>query len=220
MGDYKKYFNPLIKDVEGYREDVYKDINDIPTIGTGMNLKDPEVRGLMELRDINPDEVISGTRKLTGDELDDIHNKYVDKRERLVRSQVGPDLYETLSPTEKAAAMSLGYQSLNNLGSKLVGRIAEGDKIGALREIILNTNEQKSPGILTRRLKEAELYGGPLDFSLAFKAMSEAEKAELLNQLNQIDNPHTRQEMINKYSAYIGENKPAPFNQIKKLLKP
>lgn len=220
MSDFKSLFNPLIKDVEGFREEPYEDINKNLTIGAGLNLNDEDVRGLMNLRGHDPEMVKAGQLRLSPQELDEIQDAYVQKREPLVRERLGRDLYETLQPHEKAAIMSMGYQSLNNIGPNLTGRIAEGDKIGAMREMILNTNKQKEPGILVRRLKEAELYGGPLDFTQTFQTMNEHEKRQVRELLNAIENENTRKEVLQKYGSYVGETQPTQFNKLMKLLKP
>lgn len=219
MSDYRSYFDPLIKKVEGESQDTYLDSKGNHTVGTGLNLNDETVQGLMNIRGIDPEQVRSGERKLASEELNDIHNQYLDKREALVRDKVGKDLYDTLKPHEKAAVMSMGYQSLNNLGPVLTGRMATDDKIGAMREMILNTNADKDPGILRRRLEEAELYGGPLEFTSTFKTMSPEEKQGLLGIIDKLQNENVKQEMMNKYGSYLNEAKPTQFNKLQNALK-
>lgn len=218
MPEFKNIFNDFIKKVEGHKEDVYEDSKGVPTIGTGLNLEDQTVQGLMRLKDIDPEEVKSGNRKLASDELDDIHNSYMDKRNVLIRDQVGGDLYDQLQPHEKAAISSMGYQSLNNLGPGLKGRLAEGDKIGAIREMILNTNKDSDPGILNRRMQEAELYGGPLDFSLAFKAMTPEEKKQIRQIFDKLQNENVKSEAMKKYGSYLGESQPTQFSKLEQML--
>jgi GH24 family phage-related lysozyme (muramidase) len=219
MPDSRNIFNDFIKKVEGHSDEVYADSKGVPTVGTGLNLDDETVQGLMNLRGINPEEVKSGQRKLATEEMDDIHNQYMDKRTGLVRSQVGEDLYDTLKPNEKAALMSMGYQSLNNLGPNLKGHIASDDKIGAMREMILNTNKDQDPGILNRRMQEAELFGGPLDFSSAFKTMSPEEKRQLMDTFNKLKNENVKAEALKKYGSYLNDAPPAQFNKLQDLLK-
>lgn len=220
MPDYRSLLNPLIKTVEGHQEDPYQDHKGNTTVGTGLNLEDADVQGLMKIRNIDPEEVKSGTRKLASDELDDIHNSYLDKREGLVRSKMGPDMFDMLQPNEKAAVMSMGYQSLNNLGPNFNSALAAGDKIGAMREMILNTNQDKSPGILARRLKEAELYGGPLDFTSTFKTFSPEEKQQVRSIIESTKNEHTKKELLDKYGSYLGEPDKLQFNKLQEMLKP
>lgn len=210
MSDYRQYFDPLIKSVEGHSDDVYADQKGNATVGTGLNLEDGTVQGLMKMRGYDVDEVKSGKRNIASEDLDSIHNSYLDDRERLVKGRMGNDLYETLQPHEKAAMMSMGYQSLNNLGPTLTGAIAGNDKIAAIREMVLNTNKDKDPGILRRRMQEAELYGGPLDFSSAFKVMSPEEKQQLTSIIEKTKNEHTRQELMDKYGPYLND---APAKQ-------
>lgn len=218
MPDYRKLFDPLIKNVEGHKEDVYSDTKGKATVGTGLNLDDGTIQGLMKVRGIEPAEVKSGTRRLASDELSDIHNSYLNDRERLVKDRLTPELFDGLKPNEKAAIMSMGYQSLNNLGPNLTGAIASGDKIAAIREMILNTNKDQDPGILSRRLQEAEMYGGPLDFSSAFKVMSPEEKKKILEILEKTQNEHTRQELSAKYRPYLDSVQKSEFLKLNKLL--
>lgn len=219
MPDYSQFFDPLIKNVEGYKDTPYDDHNGNPTVGTGLNLDDEDVQHLMKIRNINPDEVKNGTRKLASEEMGDIQNSYMDKREKMVRDKMGNDLFDTLQPHEKAAVMSMGYQSLNNLGPNLNQAIAGGDKIGAMREMILNTNKEQDPGILRRRLQEAETYGGPLDFNSTFKTFTPEEKTAVTSMINKLKNENVKQEMLNKYGSYLGQSQPQAFDKIQKLLK-
>lgn len=218
MSDHLKMFQNLIKDVEGFEPRVYKDTKQNPTIGSGLNLNDPTVQGLMHLRGIDPHQVSSGQMHVDPKQLEEIHNAYIQKREPLIKSKFGEDLYDTLSPNEKAAVLSLGYQSLNNLGPNLIGRIAEGDKIGAIREMLLGTNKDKDPGIMSRRLKEAELFGGPMDFAGSFKTMNTEEKKKILDTINKTKNENTRSELMAKYAPYMQEMQQQ--SSFQKLFKP
>ena len=209
MGEYRKYFDPLIKSVEGHSDEAYDDSNGNPTIGPGMNLNDPTIQGLMSVRGIDHNEVRSGLRTVASEDLDGIHNDYLGSREKLVRDKFGGDLYDTLQPNEKAAIMSLGYQSLNNIGPGLTGHIASGDKPNVVREMLLNTNAKKDPGILSRRLQEAQTYDqDPVSFGSAFKIMSDEEKQQLAEILGKTKNEHTRKELMDKYGSYLGTTQP------------
>lgn len=201
--DYRQYFDPLIKDVEGHSNDVYSDSKGKSTVGTGLNLDDGTVQGLMKMRGYDPAEVKAGTRNIASEDLSGIHDAYINDREKLVSGKMGPDLYNTLQPHEKAAMMSMGYQSLNNLGPALTGAISGNDKIAAIREMVLNTNKDQDPGVLSRRMKEAELYGGPLDFASAFKVMSPEEKQKLSKIIEKTQNENTRKELQDKYGPYL-----------------
>lgn len=219
MGEYKRYAKPLLKDVEGFETNPYPDQKGHSTIGVGMKLSDPDIRGIMQLRNIDPDQVERGEISLTEEQLDDINDAYLDKREPLVKSKLGP-VYDTLPDNKKAAMMSMGYQSLNNLGPSLTGYLSSDDNIGAIKEMLLRTNKDKDPGTAVRRLKEAELFGGPLDFSSSFNAMSQEEKKHLLELIGGIKNENTKKEMLEKYSPYLQEAKPKLFNKINKMLSP
>lgn len=218
MSDSRKLFNDFITKVEGFKNEPYEDSYGTPTIGPGMSLKDDDIRGLMSVHGYDPDEVIQQKRSISSDVLNDIHNRYVDKREPLIQGKVGKDLYDQLKPNQRAALMSMGYQSLNNIGPNLTGYIASDDPVGAIREIVLNTNKKDSPGILKRRFEEAELYGGPLDFSAAFKTMTPEEKKQLMDGLSKIENENTRQEVLAKYRPYLQDTKPVQFNKLQKMI--
>lgn len=220
MSDYKNLLKPFLRDVEGYREEPYLDSAGNPTIGAGLNLKDPDVRGLFQLRDYNPDEIIEKKRLPPPEIIDEVKDSYLNRREDLVRNKIGSDLYETLPANKKAALMSLGYQSLNNLGPSLTGHLASDDSINAIREMVLKTNKAQDPGTLVRRLKEAELYGGPVDFSSSFKTFSPDERKQVLDMLDKIENPHTKAEVLEKYKNYLQENNSPKFNKLNKLLAP
>lgn len=204
MSDYKSLLNPLLQQVEGHSDDSYTDSKGIPTAGYGFNLDDEENQGIMKMHGVDANEVKSGKRAIATDESQAIQDSILNRKEELVRGRMGSDFFDTLTPNKKAALMSMGYQSLNNIGPNLRGRMAEGDEIGALREMILNTNADKDPGILSRRLKEAELYGGPIDFSGAFKTMNNQEKQQLIDIINKTQNENTKKELLDKYGSYLG----------------
>lgn len=218
MPEFKKLFNDLIRKVEGHKEEPYVDTTGNPTIGTGLNLNDHDVRGLLNIRGIDPEQVKTGQRRMVASELDDVQKHYVDKREKLVRDKLGPDLYDQLPPHQKASIMSMGYQSLNNIGPNLTSYIAGNDPIGAIREMVLNTNKHKDPGILKRRFEEAEMFGGPLDFSAAFKTMTPEEKRQMREMFDKIENEHSRNEVNQKYGSYLAEPKPQQFTKLQKLM--
>ncbi len=204
MSEYKNLLNPLLQEVEGHSADVYNDSKGIPTAGAGFNLDDLENQGIMKMHGIDPAEVKSGKRSIASDESDLIKNSILSRKEELVRNKMGSDFFDLLPDHKKAAVMSMGYQSLNNLGPNLQQKMAEGDEIGALREMILNTNADSDPGILKRRLKEAELYGGPIDFAGAFKTMTPEEKQNLSKIIDKVQNEHTKKELLDKYGSYLG----------------
>lgn len=219
MSDYKNLLNPLLHEVEGSRSETYLDHKGIPTAGHGFNLNDEENQGIMRLHGIDPEEVKAGRRSLASEESDKIRDAILNRKERLVKAKVGDEYFDQLTPNKKATLMSLGYQSLNNLGPNLRQRMADGDDIGAMRELILNTNADEDPGILKRRLKEAELYGGPVDFSQTFQTMNSAEKEKLRNIIAKVQNEHTKKELMDKYGSYLGAGvDPVQFPKLNRLL--
>lgn len=214
MSEYKNLLNPLLEDIEGNVPDVYQDSKGVPSAGIGFNLDDKETQGIMKLHGVDPEEIRSQKRSLASDETAAIKDSILNRKEELVKSRMGSDLFDLLPDNKKAALMSMGYQSLNNLGPNLRQHISEGDEIGALREMILNTNADEDPGILKRRLREAELYGGPVDFSGAFKTMSPEEKKKLNSIIEKVQNEHTKKELIDRYGSYLG-SKPEPVQLLR-----
>lgn len=210
---YYDQFSRLIEDVEGRKHGVYNDTKGIPTVGIGYNLNDQQIRGVMDLNNINADEIISGSRNLTDEEIDNIKAGYHKVREPLISNRVGSDLFDTLTPNQKAAVASMGYQSLNNIGPNLRSRLADNDTIGAMREIILNTNKDKDPGILSRRLKEASVFGGD-EFPLTFQTFNDAEKKEVLDMINSIGNENTKAEIMKQYQQYLVPSRRKRFQNL------
>lgn len=203
-------FVDLITEVEGNREDVYLDSMGNPTAGVGFNLQDPDMRSSMFSEGVDPDEVAGGTRSLQPEEISRIKQTYYTKREPLVKNAVGSDLYDLQDDNKRAALMSLGYQSLNNIGPNLRSYISQDDDIGAIREIILNTNKHKDPGTLVRRLKEAQVYN-PEKFASAFQTFNDQEKKFVLDLLNQIKNEHTKKAVLEQYGNYLMGPPPKRF---------
>ncbi len=213
---YKDLLSQHLKINEGVSDTPYTDQKGNPTVGVGMNLNDPDVRGLLKMRGIEPEEVTLGTRKLDDEESSQIHDSIVSNKEKALRSNIGSDLFESLKPNEQAAIMSMGYQSQNNIGPNLKGYLANSDKINAIKEMVLNTNKDNDPGIALRRLREGELFGGPVDFSSTFKIMSNEEKRKLMDTINSIGNENTKAEALKRYSSYL-QDKPQ-MNKIQEML--
>lgn len=220
MSDYKSLLSPFLADVEGNSSTAYNDSKGVPTAGYGFNLDDKENHGIMQMHGIDPNEVKMGTRKIASEEADRIKSSILDRKEALVRDRMGSDLFETLNPNKKAALVSLGYQSLNNIGPNLQEMIAKEDDPLALKELILNTNADSDPGILSRRMKEAQLYNpDPVTFSSAFKLMDNEEKSKLVKIINKTKNENTKKELMDKYGQYLGmTSEPLKFNKLSKLM--
>lgn len=220
MSDYKELLNPLLQDVEGSSSDAYQDHNGNPTVGSGFNLNDQENQAILKTHGIDPEAVKSGQRSLSPDESQQIQDAILARKERLVRGKVGSDLFDTLTPEKKATLMSLGYQSLNNIGPHLQGYVANDDDIGALRELILKTNKEQDPGILARRMKEAQLYGGKENFQNVFMTLSPEEKQMLAGIINKTQNENTRKQLVDSYGQQLGmKSRPLNLQKLAKMMK-
>ena len=77
----------------------------------------------------------------------------------------------------------------------------------------LNTNKDKDPGILSRRLKEASVFGGD-EFPLTFQTFNDAEKKEVLDMINSIGNENTKAEIMKQYQQYLVPNRRKRFQNL------
>src|SRR6185503_4717253 len=192
-----------LKDVEGYSPEVYADQKGIPTVGTGINLRSPSSAKAMDDLGIVQKNAQEAQELLGEDDLERIKTNVIGQKKDLlntIKSQSFPQ--KELKENQEAALLSLAYNSPQLIGPNLRQRLNENDDLGAMREIILNSNKENSPGLQLRRIKEAELYGGPLDFQQLLKAMSPEEKKQVFDQLNQIENETQRNEVLQKYAQF------------------
>lgn len=191
-----------LNDVEGYSSDVYDDQKGIPTVGGGINLRSPSSTKAMD--DLGIKSSDEESKQLFGDDdLERIKNNVIGQKKELlgsIQSQSFPN--KQLKENQEAALLSLAYNSPQLLGPNLRQRLNENDDLGAMKEIILNSNKENSPGLQLRRIKEAELYGGPLDFQQMIKTLSPDEKKQVFDHLNNIENEEQRNTVLQKYAQF------------------
>lgn len=211
-------FDPLIKDVEGYSNSVIDDGKGNPTVGNGINLNDEGNRALLSLHGYDPEKITAGEQDIDPDTINNIHNSIVRNKESQVRNKIGSDLFDTMKPHEQAAVMSLGYNSMDLLGPQMTEKLASGDRSAAAKEMILNSNKNNEPGVLRRRLKEAELYADPVGFAQTMKTLSPEERQQVTDIINNLQNDQLKQEMIQKYGSYLTPSR-APASNFTKLNK-
>lgn len=212
---FKDYLNPLLEESEGFSEVPYQDQRGFTTVGHGFNLDAEDTANLMKLQGIDVDSLKANQSKLSKDQADMIRDSILEKKQDKLRHRINPDMYDQLPENQKAALMSLMYNSPGLIGPNLVRSIASTDNINAAREIMLNSNKKKDPGILNRRIKEAQMYMGD-KFGDVVKTLSPDEKNEILKILNKTENENTRQELLNKYGQELGLTpKPISFNKLK-----
>lgn len=218
--DYRSMFDPLIKDVEGYSDTPVDDGKGNPTIGHGINLNDEGNKALLSMHGYDPVKVTAGEQNLDPDTVNNIHDSIVRNKESEVRSKIGSDLFDAMKPHEQAAIMSLGYNSMNLLGPQMTEKLASGDRTAAAKEMILNSNQKNEPGVLRRRLKEAELYADPVGFAQTMKSLTPEERDQVTNIINALQNEQLKQEMVTKYGSYLtpARTPASNFTKINKLL--
>lgn len=215
---YKSQLDKLIKGHEQFRDSVYQDSDNNPTIGYGTNLNSPEVPEIMRLHDIDYDQVKLGNRKLSEEEANKIKDAQITDKERYFNKMLGERVPASseLNDTKKAALMSMYYNSPKLFGPNMVQHLNNNDDINVIKEMLLRSNKDKKPGVLKRRLDEAEVYGGPQDFANTFKVMDNNEKRELIDILHRTENEQLKQELLKKYMPYLMPQKPV----LKKLFEP
>ena len=215
---YKDLLNPLLQKHEGFRTKVYFDSKGNPTIGSGLNLKDPVNVFNLEQKGFKLDDVLRGQEVPEGilQELQDIQYQV---KEDAIRKNIDPDMYEGLTPAKKASLISLGYNSMNNVGPKLREHIAKGNDLDAMREMVLGSKyDVESPGLLKRRLEEAQLYGGPEQMQHLFRSFGDEDKAKFDQAKSYIKNEHELSDFSQTYDPYMQEDQGPKFTKLNKLI--
>jgi GH24 family phage-related lysozyme (muramidase) len=203
------YLKNHLQEVEGHSDEVYDDQKGIPTVGRGISLRSPSSQESLLRLGYDPDSVQRGEVSLSNEELDQVENDIINqKRDYLntIKSQSFPQ--KEFNEAQEAAMLSLMYNSPQLVGPKLRQFLNEGKDLDVMREIVLNSNRENSPGLQLRRIKEAELYGGPLDFQNMLKTMTPQEKAQVYQLLNKIDNEEQRNSVLEKYGQFNPDYQP------------
>lgn len=192
-----------LDDVEGYSSEVYNDQKGIPTIGNGINLRSPSSSKAMNDLGIvqNTDEKSNPT--FNEEDLARIKTNVIGQKKELfntIKSQSFPQ--KELKENQEAALLSLAYNSPQLIGPNIRQKLNDNDDLGTMKEILLNSNKENSPGLQLRRVKEAELYGGPLDFQQLLKTLTPQEKQQVFDHLNNIENDAQKTEVLQKYAQF------------------
>lgn len=199
----------FLNELEGFSSGSYFDSRGIATVGHGLNLDDANVRNKLILRGYDPELIRSRQQAISEEDSRAIKNEILDIKENEIRgvykdNHYPSDSFNDLKPHQKAALLSVGYNSINPIKNN-INNIIKGDDIGVIQGLLKGS---KDPGILKRRLREAELYSGdPVTFSGAFKAMQPDERKSHLDMLNKIENEHERKKVLEKYQSYLEEPK-------------
>lgn len=198
----KELAKRYLKMFEGNESDVYQDSKGIDTVGPGLALRSPATASAFKKQGINVEDVRSG-KKLKPKVLDKALDDVLSQKEEIVNTMQKTSFPSgQLNDAKKAALLSLAYNSPQLIGSSLRKKLDANDDLGAMEEIALRTNKEKSPGVLYRRLQEAELFGGPLDFNQMVQGLSEEEKNLVFNTLNETKDPQRKAEIMKRFPQF------------------
>lgn len=203
----------FIKQHEGFSAETYGDTKGIPTIGYGGNLQSPDMPEILEEVGVDPEMALQGKVRLGKDTSEKIFEKQRAEKEQYfdnIKQKDFPD--SDISENERAALVSMGYNSPRLWGPKLRKMLQMNDDVGVAKEIMLGSNKNKVPGIQKRRLEEARMYSGD-NFEQVYKTLSPQEKDEMRNIILQIKNPHERQRVLEEFSFLKPELR---FNKLRK----
>lgn len=157
------YTADLLIKHEGFRDSVYLDGNGIPTIGYGFT---------------DPMWIKKG--RITKSEARQELKRQIKSRQNILRSKLGPEIWDNLQDSSKAALTSYHYNY--PAGFKDTTRLMKNWKAGrwydAIREIDAGMNDENNRGLRTRRLEEQELLMQDPFFQSKFDS-------ELVKQLKQ-----------------------------------
>lgn len=157
------YTADLLIKHEDFRDSVYLDGNGIPTIGYGFT---------------DPAWIKKG--RITEAEARQELKRQIKSRQNILRSKLGPEIWDNLQDSSKAALTSYHYNY--PAGFKDTTRLMKNWKAGrwydAIREIDAGMNDENNRGLRTRRLEEQELLMQDPFFQSKFDS-------ELVKQLKQ-----------------------------------
>lgn len=157
------YTADLLIKHEGFRDTVYLDGNGIPTIGYGFT---------------DPAWIKKG--RITKAEARQELKRQIKSRQNTLRSKLGPEIWDNLQDSSKAALTSYHYNY--PAGFKDTTRLMKNWRAGryydAIREIDAGMNDENNRGLRTRRLEEQGLL-------MEDPFFSKPSDSELVRQLKQ-----------------------------------
>lgn len=178
---------------------LYYDINGIPHIGIGANLKSQDVPGIFRDMGINYRKVLLGRRSLTDLEVEYLFKRQVLEKERFFNRQMHLNFPNTvLTRDEKRALISLVYNSPKLLGPRLKWLLNKNYDYSVTKEILLRSNRKEVPGIQVRRLEEARLYAGK-KFRHILKSLKPWEKKKIRGIIYKLKNKRLKRRILQKY---------------------
>lgn len=197
----KEYDDPtgtFIKSHEGYSPEVYGDTKGIPTVGYGANLESPDIAETLNTLNLDEQAIRQGASvdKKSADAIFQAQRAEKERYFDTINKKDFPD--SDISENERAALVSMGYNSPRLWGPKLRKMLQMNDDAGVTREILTGSNKNNVPGIQKRRLEEAKMYAGD-DFEQIYNSLPPEEKNKIVNTIQQIKNPHERQRVFQQY---------------------
>lgn len=209
-------FNKLktfLNQQEGYSDDVYKDSNDIPTVGHGANLQSPEVEGHLDEMGIDKEKVLTGQDTLNPEEAALLQQKQIEDKKQFLENVRKKDFPNAkIESNQYDALLSMAYNSPQLIGPQLRTLLDQNKPQDVAKEILLRSNKNKEPGIQKRRIQEAEMYSGK-DFPNVINNLSPEEITEIKNVINGIQNIHERNRVLEQY-PFLKEFVPTrPYNK-------
>lgn len=214
---YRDIVTPMLNESEGFKDELYYDHNNNPSIGYGINLNDDANKELLKLHGVDPDSLYLGG-KLDPEQSHALRDKILDRKESELRNHISDDMFDRLTPNKQAALMSLMYNSRNLIGPQLRQQMANGDDLAVAREMLLNSNPKNELGTLVRRTGEAETYVSPDKTNDLFRSLNLEEQARLKDILEKTKNENVKREYLEKYGKYLNPGYSTPLN-FNKLLK-
>lgn len=191
---------PFLEDMEDTHLEVYNDSNQNPTIGTGINLNAPGVETYLTPMQLEKEKLIKGEQKITPEQAKSLMDMKVHENEKMFSSMKKEYFPSTqLNPAQQAALLSMMYNNPSLMGPQLREHLNQNDTPNVIKEMLLRSNNEKDPGILKRRIREAELFGGPVDFNTTVKSMDPEEVAEMKKIISSMKN---RNELAKTYELY------------------
>ena len=220
MDEARALLYPFLEDVEDTHLQVYRDTKNNPTIGTGFNLDAPGAEEHLTPLKLSKEKLMGG-HVITPEEARRLMDQKVHENEKLF-SSMQKNYFPTtkLNPAQQAALLSMMYNNPSLIGPQMREHLNQNDTPAVIKEIMLRSNKAKDPGILKRRIQEAELYGGPVDFNTTIKSMDPEELAEIKSIMSSMTNQNELTRLQEKYPFLKEERQPAglPVN-FNKLLR-
>jgi len=191
---YRKLLKDILESKEGRSDTVYEDHKGNPTVGVGTNLSHPETLDKLTKAGLSPERVLAGEpvpqeiqNKLLEDSLKEQEGKLDEKIPGV-----------PLKENERAALMSMMYNSSSLVGPKLQEFLKQGNKEDAAREILLNSNRDKNPGLASRRMEESAMFN---DSKLP--PINMEQEANLKGTLSGIENKNEKERVFKRLSDLL-----------------